>query len=630
MTQPLARPLTTENRMLRAVGASQIVLPGSVGVGAAFNTPTMGDLALSGAAQIAAGAPDQSPDQIMAEQEGDAAARQEAAQLSARLDFADAAEREVLLDQIDGLMTRRKVRVDTRTKQAVADGKMQAPEALAEQYADLGLKFDRAMTPAEAKLIADGRKAQIVREALIAQTPGGVKQGLAMFGAGLLAMATDPLEVATMFIPVVGQAGKAAAIARFGRVGGRVAIGVTEGAVGSALTEPVYMGLSRSQQLDYTMSDALMNVGLGAVLGGGIGTVAGLLARRAPDARADAVLTPDAERIAAPPERIAAPMAADAPVRAEAAPDAAVRAADTVEAPVRVDAAPEAADVARGADTRALAAEQRQAADTALRQFVNGRGVDVAEVMPQGRTPASWVIIDKETGKAVMETFQESVAAKVNTEKFQAVPILDYLVSINGRPKDASPQPTLSKPPTERLARVLDGGETITSITEPKLTPAEKRWLKAEFKAGALESQQDATSRVVRYRRPRPESDATWARDAPTAATKRPAEIAASLAKAANESEPLANPEAAAAFARPLPDSIESDIADMEQQILQMRASQASVADADPFAVKGWQDVEIGAKMDDGSILPLKAGEIFAAVKSRMDAAQALLRCMNG
>lgn len=79
----------------------------------------------------------------------------------------------------------------------------------------------------------------------------------------MLAMATDPVEVATMFIPFVGQAGKAASVARFGRIGGRARVGAIEGTAGALLTEPLYYGLSKDQQLDYTMSEALLNVGAG-------------------------------------------------------------------------------------------------------------------------------------------------------------------------------------------------------------------------------------------------------------------------------------------------------------------------------------------------------------------------------
>jgi hypothetical protein len=42
---------------------------------------------------------------------------------------------------------------------------------------------------------------------------------------------------------------------------------------------------------------------------------------------------------------------------------------------------------------------------------------------------ASWVIVEKATGKAIFETFNAKVAGLVNREKYDVVPILEYLVS---------------------------------------------------------------------------------------------------------------------------------------------------------------------------------------------------------
>ena len=48
---------------------------------------------------------------------------------------------------------------------------------------------------------------------------------------------------------------------------------------------------------------------------------------------------------------------------------------------------------------------------------------------------ASWVIIEKRSGKAILETFSQKVVNAINTEKYNAIPISEYLVSINGRKK---------------------------------------------------------------------------------------------------------------------------------------------------------------------------------------------------
>lgn len=44
---------------------------------------------------------------------------------------------------------------------------------------------------------------------------------------------------------------------------------------------------------------------------------------------------------------------------------------------------------------------------------------------------ASWVIRNKVTKKVVCETFNPKFVAALNTAKYEAVPILDYLVSLN-------------------------------------------------------------------------------------------------------------------------------------------------------------------------------------------------------
>ncbi len=166
-----------------------------------------------------------------------------------------------------------------QTRRSIEEGRLRTPEDLNEQYGDLGLKFDLPMTQGEADILAENKRAEQIRMAMIEYGPKGLLSTGAQFGTGVLAAMVDPLELATAFIPFVGQAPKVAAIARLGEVGRRTLVGATNGFVGSVVTEPGYYLLSKSQQLDYTMTDALFNVGVGTFLGGGIGTVAGAFAR---------------------------------------------------------------------------------------------------------------------------------------------------------------------------------------------------------------------------------------------------------------------------------------------------------------------------------------------------------------
>jgi hypothetical protein len=46
---------------------------------------------------------------------------------------------------------------------------------------------------------------------------------------------------------------------------------------------------------------------------------------------------------------------------------------------------------------------------------------------------ASWVIVDLSTGKGVFETFNEKTAKAINQKKYKAVPILEWLQSLNAK-----------------------------------------------------------------------------------------------------------------------------------------------------------------------------------------------------
>jgi len=45
----------------------------------------------------------------------------------------------------------------------------------------------------------------------------------------------------------------------------------------------------------------------------------------------------------------------------------------------------------------------------------------------------SWVIREKETKTVIMETFDPMKVKALNTEKYEAVPIREYLASMNER-----------------------------------------------------------------------------------------------------------------------------------------------------------------------------------------------------
>lgn len=103
---------------------------------------------------------------------------------------------------------------------------------------------------------------------------------------------------------------------------------------------------------------------------------------------------------------------------------------------------------------------------------------------------ASWVIRDKETGEVQFETFNPAEVERLNKEKYEAVPILDYLTNLNreiaaagepptesGQPADVyqdtpTPQtPAEPAPPTESGQSPATSGQDTPSVAPPDAPP---------------------------------------------------------------------------------------------------------------------------------------------------------------
>lgn len=88
---------------------------------------------------------------------------------------------------------------------------------------------------------------------------------------GIAAFAQDPLNIATFAFPALGAASRVAAVSKIssltGRVSARAGIGFAEGTVGAAAFEPMYYGLIRQEDLDYDMTDSLVNITVGGAFG---------------------------------------------------------------------------------------------------------------------------------------------------------------------------------------------------------------------------------------------------------------------------------------------------------------------------------------------------------------------------
>ena len=126
-------------------------------------------------------------------------------------------------------------------------------------------------------VVMERKKAELARQATREAAPGiyaplgfATELGISLF---------DPINVASAFVPVVGEARVLSMLGRasgaLGRAGVRAGVGAVEGAVGAAMIEPVIALAQTQQQADYDMSDALGNIAFGAAFGAALHPAAG-------------------------------------------------------------------------------------------------------------------------------------------------------------------------------------------------------------------------------------------------------------------------------------------------------------------------------------------------------------------
>lgn len=149
----------------------------------------------------------------------------------------------------------------------------------AEGFADIDVP-ETGLTDAQAEMLVTLRRDRQEGEDVISRA-----SGVANFVGGVGGGFADPAMGLLNFVPIVGASREAAIIARasarsgaLGRLGARAAVGAVEGAVGGVMSAPLTGLVKEGLGDDYTMEDALAEIGTSAVFGGAIQGGTGALA----------------------------------------------------------------------------------------------------------------------------------------------------------------------------------------------------------------------------------------------------------------------------------------------------------------------------------------------------------------
>jgi len=134
---------------------------------------------------------------------------------------------------------------------------------------------DTGIHEATYQAMLDRQYRKLAHADAIERGPSGFMAGARGFGIGLARQAIDPLNLASAFIPVVGEARMAEMMAVAGtnalaRAGVYARVGAIEGAVGNVALEPAMHYFAGQLQEEYTMADSLLNTAFGSIIGGGL------------------------------------------------------------------------------------------------------------------------------------------------------------------------------------------------------------------------------------------------------------------------------------------------------------------------------------------------------------------------
>ncbi len=138
-----------------------------------------------------------------------------------------------------------------------------------EEGKEIGIRFSEPPTRGQFDYLANMKREENGRNQILMKSRG-ITNEVFGFITELGATAVDPLNIASAFVPIVGEARYARLVASLGRGGGAFAKGVAEGAAGAALVDPLIYVQAQQLQQQFGLEDIFADIIVGGILGGGL------------------------------------------------------------------------------------------------------------------------------------------------------------------------------------------------------------------------------------------------------------------------------------------------------------------------------------------------------------------------
>ncbi len=152
------------------------------------------------------------------------------------------------------------------------NNEMLSPEQANSEYGQYGVHFENPIKRQEAEVIAAQKIKEMGARERLSRTEGTFMSGASSFMGSFVGSLADPINIATMFIPVSKVIPALKGLEATGFLG-RTLVRGADGIIMNALVEPLPLYASSIDQRDYTMADSLFNLAAGGVFNAGLGAL---------------------------------------------------------------------------------------------------------------------------------------------------------------------------------------------------------------------------------------------------------------------------------------------------------------------------------------------------------------------
>lgn len=152
------------------------------------------------------------------------------------------------------------------------DNEMLTAEEANAKYAQYGVHFNNPIRKQEAEVIAAQKIKEMAARERLSRSEGTFMSGVASLAGSMVGSLADPINIATLFIPVSKLIPALKGLEATGFMG-RTLVRGADGVIMNSLVEPLPLYAASIDQRDYTMADSLFNLAAGGLFNAGMGAL---------------------------------------------------------------------------------------------------------------------------------------------------------------------------------------------------------------------------------------------------------------------------------------------------------------------------------------------------------------------